>query len=80
MEQVKWQGQLLVWEKLPHRAAENDKSEYLTEIHNDALVNLLPQVGSEYLNERDLQRGNLTVHEYTSQVELHLEAYINLQQ
>jgi hypothetical protein len=51
---------------------------YLTQIHNDALMDLLPQVSSEYLDERDLQRGDLAMHEDTCQVQLHLKAYIHL--
>lgn len=51
----------------------------LTQIHDDALMNLLPQVSPEDLNEGDLQRGNLAVHEDACQVELHLETYIHLE-
>lgn len=51
----------------------------LTEIHDDALMNLLPQVSSEDLNEGDLQCGNLAVHENARQVELHLETDIHLE-
>lgn len=41
---------------------------HLTQVHNDALMDLLPQVSSEDLDERDLQRGDLAVHEDTRQV------------
>jgi hypothetical protein len=41
-------------------------------------MDLLPQVSSEYLDERDLQRGDLAMHEDTCQVQLHLKAYIHL--
>lgn len=51
---------------------------YLTEIHDDALVNLLPQVSPEDLNEGDLQCGDLAVHKDSCQVELYLETYIHL--
>jgi len=51
---------------------------HLTEIHNDALVNLLPQVSPEDLDEGDLQRRDLAVHEDSRQVELHLETHIHL--
>lgn len=50
----------------------------LTEIHDDALVNLLPQVGPEDLNEGDLQCGDLSMHEDSSQVKLHLETHVDL--
>lgn len=51
---------------------------HLTQVHNDALVDLLPQVSSEDLDERDLQRGDLAVHEDTGQVQLHLKAHVHL--
>jgi hypothetical protein len=41
-------------------------------------MDLLPQVSSEYLDERDLQCGDLAVHEDSCQVQLHLEAHIDL--
>lgn len=41
-------------------------------------MDLLPQVSSEYLNERDLQCGDLAMHEDSCQVQLHLKAYIYL--
>lgn len=41
-------------------------------------MDLLPQVSSEDLDERDLQCGDLAVHEDTSQVQLHLKAYVYL--
>lgn len=50
----------------------------LTKIHDDALMNLLPQVSSEDLNEGDLQCWDLAVHEYSSQIKLHLETDIHL--
>ena len=51
---------------------------HLAEIHDHALVDLLPQVGAEDLNERDLECGNLPVHEDASQVQLHLEPHVHL--
>ena len=42
------------------------------------LVDLLPEVRSKDLDERNLQRGNLAVHEDARQVELHLEADVHL--
>lgn len=51
---------------------------HLTQVHNDALVDLLPQVSSEDLDKRDLQGGDLAVHEDTSQVQLHLKAHVHL--
>ena len=51
---------------------------YLTEIHDDALVDLLPQVSAEDLDEGDLQCGDLAVHEDARQVELYLETHVHL--
>lgn len=50
----------------------------LTKIHNNRLVNLLPQVSTEDLNEGNLKSGNLTMHENTSQIELDLETNVNI--
>ena len=50
----------------------------LTQIHDDTFVDLLPQVGSEDLDEGNLQRGDFPVHEDTSQIELHLETDVNI--
>lgn len=52
---------------------------HLTKIHDDALVNLLPQVSSEDLNEGDLQCRDLAVHEDSCQIKLHLETNVHLQ-
>mmetsp|Transcript_889 Transcript_889/g.2133 ORF Transcript_889/g.2133 Transcript_889/m.2133 type:complete len:481 (-) Transcript_889:3567-5009(-) len=41
-------------------------------------MDLLPQVGPEDLDQRDLQRGDLAVHEDTCEVQLHLEAHIDV--
>lgn len=50
----------------------------LTKIHDDALMNLLPQVSPEDLNEGDLQCWDLAMHEDSSQIKLHLETDIYL--
>lgn len=52
---------------------------HLTQVHDDALVDLLPQVGTEDLDKGDLQCGNFAMHEDARQVQLHLEAHIHLQ-
>lgn len=41
-------------------------------------MDLLPQVGTEDLDERNLQCRDLAVHEDTSQIQLHLETNIDL--
>lgn len=41
-------------------------------------MNLLPQVSPEDLNEGDLQRWDLAVHEDSGQIELHLETDVHL--
>jgi len=41
-------------------------------------MNLLPQMGSENLDQRNLQGWQLSVHENTSQVELDLETNIDI--
>mmetsp|Transcript_35223 Transcript_35223/g.88355 ORF Transcript_35223/g.88355 Transcript_35223/m.88355 type:complete len:558 (+) Transcript_35223:1414-3087(+) len=51
---------------------------HLAQVHHQALVDLLPQMGAHDLDERDLERGDLAVHEDACQVELHLEADINI--
>lgn len=38
----------------------------------------LPEMGSEYLDQRDLERRDLAVQEDTSQVKLDLEANIDV--
>lgn len=45
---------------------------YLTQVHDDGLVHLLPQVSAEDLDQRDLEGRDLAVHEYACQVQLHL--------
>lgn len=41
-------------------------------------MDLLPQVSAEDLDERDLQRGDLAMHEDPGQVQLHLKAHVHL--
>ena len=48
------------------------------QIHDDALVDLLPQVRAEDLDEGDLQRRNLAVHEDAGQIQLHLETDVHV--
>jgi len=51
---------------------------YLTEIHDDALVHLLPQMCSEDLDQRDLECRDLAMHEDASKVQLDLEADVDV--
>ncbi len=51
---------------------------YLTQVHDNALVDLLPQMGSEYLDEGDFQCRDLAVHEDSGQIQLYLETYVHL--
>mmetsp|Transcript_9904 Transcript_9904/g.16651 ORF Transcript_9904/g.16651 Transcript_9904/m.16651 type:complete len:467 (+) Transcript_9904:1679-3079(+) len=52
--------------------------EHLAEVHHDRLVDLLPEMRSEDLDERDLERGQLPVHEDARQVQLHLESDVDV--
>mmetsp|Transcript_10676 Transcript_10676/g.30496 ORF Transcript_10676/g.30496 Transcript_10676/m.30496 type:complete len:593 (+) Transcript_10676:6123-7901(+) len=52
--------------------------EDLHDVHDNALVDLLPQVGSEDLNQRYLQGWNFSVHKDSRQIELHLEADVHV--
>ena len=52
--------------------------EYLTQVHDYTLVNLLPQVSSEDLDKRDFQGRDFTVHENTRQIELYLETDVDV--
>lgn len=52
--------------------------ENLAQVHDNRLVNLLPQVSAENLDERDLQGGNLPVHENSCEIQLHLETYVHV--
>jgi len=51
---------------------------YLTEVHHDALMHLLPQMCPEDLNQRNLEGRDLAMHEDAGQVELDLEADIDI--
>ena len=50
----------------------------LAEIHDHRLMDLLPEMGTEDLDERDLERRNLSVQENTSQIELDLETDVDV--
>lgn len=52
--------------------------ENLAKVHYYRLVNLLPQMRPEDLNQTDLECGNFAVHVDTCKVELHLESNINV--
>ena len=52
---------------------------YLAQVHDNALVDLLPEMSSEDLDERDLECGDLPVHEDASQVQLNLEPHVHLE-
>lgn len=52
---------------------------YLTEIHDDTLMDLLPQVSPEDLDEGDFQGGDLSVHEDSGQIQLDLETHVHLE-
>lgn len=41
-------------------------------------MDLLPQMGSEYLNERDFECGDLAMQENTGQIKLNLETDVYL--
>ena len=51
---------------------------HLTEIHHHRLVDLLPQVSAEDLDQGDLQRRDLAVQEDPRQVQLDLEADVDV--
>jgi hypothetical protein len=42
-------------------------------------MNFLPQVSTENLNQGDLESWDFTMHKDTSQVKLHLETDVNLE-
>mmetsp|Transcript_59082 Transcript_59082/g.126986 ORF Transcript_59082/g.126986 Transcript_59082/m.126986 type:complete len:443 (-) Transcript_59082:1525-2853(-) len=52
--------------------------EDLTQVHDDTLVDLLPQVRPEDLDEGNLQGRNLPVHENAREVQLHLETHVHV--
>ena len=68
-----WDGLLI----LRNRDRKKDLYPHLTQVHDDGLVDLLPQVSSEDLDEGDLQRWDLAVHENACQVKLHLRRMKN---
>eukprot|EP01137_Pigoraptor_chileana_P034037 Opistho-2@25960 len=51
---------------------------YLAEIHHNRLVHLLPEMRAENLDERDLERRDLSVHENASEIKLHLETNVDI--
>ena len=51
---------------------------YLTQVHDHTLMHLLPQMCPKDLNQRDLEGRDLAVHEDASQVELDLEANVDV--
>mmetsp|Transcript_3144 Transcript_3144/g.9017 ORF Transcript_3144/g.9017 Transcript_3144/m.9017 type:complete len:409 (-) Transcript_3144:4863-6089(-) len=52
--------------------------EHLAQVHGHGLVDLLPEVRAEDLDQRDLQRRDLPVHEDAREVELDLEPHIHV--
>jgi hypothetical protein len=52
--------------------------EDLAQIHDDRLVNLLPQMGSEDLDKRYLEGWNFAVQENTREIELDLETDVDV--
>lgn len=62
-----------------HRNKPSEHTAHLTQIHYNALMDLLPQVSSENLDERNLQRGDLAVHKDARQIQLHLKPNVHLQ-
>ena len=50
----------------------------LAEVHDEALVDLLPEVTSEELDEADLEGGHLAVEHDAGEVELDLEAHVHV--
>ena len=52
--------------------------ENLTKIHHNRFVDLLPQMGTENLNQGNLQCRDFAVHENASQIKLDLETNVNV--
>jgi hypothetical protein len=52
--------------------------EDLAQVHDHTLMDLLPQMGTEDLNQRNLERRDLAVQKDTSQVKLDLETNIDI--
>ena len=50
----------------------------LHDVHHDAFMDLLPKMRSEDLNQGDLQCGDLSMHENPCQIQLDLEADVNV--
>ena len=46
--------------------------------HDDRFVNFLPQVGSENLDQRNLQCWNFAMHKDTSQIQLNLKPNVDI--
>ena len=46
--------------------------------HDKRFVDLLPQMRSKNLNQRNFERRNFAVHENAGQIKLHLKADINI--
>ena len=59
-----------------NRQLVQDLIKHLSKINHHTLVNLLPQVSSEDLNQGDFQGRNLTMHKNTCQIQLDLETNI----
>lgn len=53
-------------------------AEDLTEIHDNGLVNLLPEMCTEDLNQGDLQSRDFAVHENACEIQLHLETDVHV--
>mmetsp|Transcript_42650 Transcript_42650/g.166468 ORF Transcript_42650/g.166468 Transcript_42650/m.166468 type:complete len:261 (+) Transcript_42650:2330-3112(+) len=52
--------------------------QHLAKIHDNGFMNFLPKMRSENLNQRDLQRWDLSVHENAGEIELHLETNVDV--
>jgi hypothetical protein len=52
--------------------------ENLTKIHDHRLMDLLPKMSAEDLNQRYLQGGDFSVEEDTSQIKLNLETNVDI--
>lgn len=65
-------------EREEREGRERKNCKYLTQVHDNALVHLLPEMGPEDLDERDLQCGDLAMHEDACQIQLHLKPHIHL--
>ena len=52
--------------------------EHLAQVHGHGLVDLLPEVRAEDLDQRNFESRDLPVHEDAREVELDLEAHVDL--